>query len=890
MKKTVKSALEYLLAFLIIFLLLLAIASVVVVKFYGEDLKSYAIEVVNETLDTKITTGEITVRVFHKFPSTSIVVKDLTLYSSHNFDLGEFDRPGADTLLTARSASVSFNLFSMIIKRYKVRTLEIKEGELSLLTDSKGEGNYRLLRSSSSKKRESKGLTVDLNRLRIEDFSLRMENLAKELEVSATTVNLELNGRYARQNTQFKGSLRGRLELISNKGILYASRREVGIRTTMDFRDSLFSLRNTQVSLDRIVADMEGQLRILEEGIDLDLAADARNLEIHEVLDLLPAQMSKSMKEIRGNGNLQLSARIQGPVSTTLTPKIDATFETSNANLNWSRLPFSLKNLDLRGSYSNGGQFDPVTTALILESISATIGKDHFSGSVAIRNFYDPEFSLELEGDLHPGQWLQWYPGIPLAEAGGSLVTDIRMEGRYDRLKPRGSRFTEFDLNGGVTIEDLMLRIRKGGLAFEGLQGSVVIDNDLWKPVLSGTFGSSDFRIEGSGLNLISCFLKREDKLVASADFRSAHLDLQEILDELPQDKSGKRKAFKFPAGLDLKLDYIIRELVKDELRAENVRGSALYDSPFFYVDSLIMQGMGGTIRGSFGMVQDSQGNIFSTVEAGLLNLDIQDLFLAFNNFGQEQLTHEHLKGTISGSVAFAADFDSTFNILPESIRSRNDITIRNGELNDFTPILALSRFIEVEELRNIRFNTLENTILIRDSEVIIPSMDIRSNALDLSASGTHGFNDLYEYRLVMELSDLLYGKARQSRNSEFVIAEDESDTRTRFLVIYDRGQGAKVELDRQKAGEKIREDLREEKSELKRILNEELGLFKKQEDSLKQEAEQGEENLRFILDEDEKDSLDNRKIGIFGRKDRMRKTKTDTVQNKPATKFVIDE
>ena len=141
-----------------------------------------------------------------------------------------------------------------------------------------------------------------------------------------------------------------------------------------------------------------------------------------------------------------------------------------------------------------------------------------------------------------------------------------------------------------------------------------------------------------------------------------------------------------------------------------------------------------------------------------------------------------------------------------------------------------------------------------------------------------------------MELSDLLYGKARQSRNSEFVIAEDESDTRTLFLVIYDRGQGAKVELDRQKAGEKIREDLREEKSELKRILNEELGLFKKQEDSLKQEAEQGEENLRFILDEDEKDSLDNRKIGIFGRKDRMRKTKTDTVQNKPATKFVIDE
>ncbi len=70
--------------------------------------------------------------------------------------------------------------------------------------------------------------------------------------------------------------------------------------------------------------------------------------------------------------------------------------------------------------------------------------------------------------------------------------------------------------------------------------------------------------------------------------------------------------------------------------------------------------------------------------------------------------------------------------------------------------------------------------------------MDIQSNALDLSASGIHQFNNHYDYRLKLKLSHLLYGKARKSKNSEFVIAEDESDTRTLFLKIYDEGSGAK--------------------------------------------------------------------------------------------------
>jgi hypothetical protein len=282
---------------------------------------------------------------------------------------------------------------------------------------------------------------------------------------------------------------------------------------------------------------------------------------------------------------------------------------------------------------------------------------------------------------------------------------------------------------------------------------------------------------------------------------------------------------------------------------------------------------------------------VHATADLSLYNLDIQQLFHSFHNFGQKQVTGDHLKGTVSGTSTFAANFDTLLKIQPSTIRSENDLTILDGELNAFSPLMALSRFIEVEELQNIQFETLKNNILIKDSQVIIPVMDIQSNAIDLSASGTHGFDNHYDYRLRLKLSDILYNKTRESRRREFEMAADESDTRTVFLKILSDGSETTVELDREKTAQKIRQDLKEEKSELKKILNEELGLFKKDEELQDQKKQEGEtqEIFKFEFSE-EGDSVietssDKRK-GFW----RKKRTKKDSTQNKPAEKFVIDE
>ena len=892
MKNRIRIVIEFLAAFALISLLLVAIAGVVVVKFYGEDLEAFVLEQVNHRLESKVEMEEVSVKVFHKFPNTSIVLREITVWSSQNFRPGKFPSPGADTLLSAESVSVSFNLLSLIRGKYLIRQVDIRNGILHLYTDEQGERNYRVFGDSEGT--PARDPLVNLNRLQVQDFRILLHNQAKELTSAGHLLKLELNGRFSRKQTQIRGLLEGTLDEITNKGVRYASNRDVLSRIHLTVNDSLYTIRSGQLQIDRISADMDGRFTILSEaGVELDLYASARDLEIHEVLDLLPSEMSSPLKGIRGSGQLQLYTRITGRASSTRNPKVEADFRTSNANLSWDRFPFSLRSLNLAGTYSNGGAFSPVTTSIRIQELSAQIGKDQVSGRGSVNNFYDPDFSIELAGDIHPEQWIRWYDSIPLSKADGRLISDLQISGSYNRNQPRGERFLALNIGGSLELEEVGFLISGTSIPFSGINGSLIIDNDFWEPSFSGMYGDNDFSVSGSGLHLLSFLLKKDSELIASVRFNSGKFDLQEVLDALPGSGKRVRREIRFPENLDLRLEFSIDELFKERFHAENVRGIALYESPAFSVDSMVMQTMEGTLRGGFALAQDGAGMITSSVNARMYNLNIRELFHAFDNFGQQQVTHEHLRGTVSGSSLFSADFEPHFSILTPSIISENELVIRNGELNDFTPLMALSRFIAVDELQQVHFETLENTILIRENQVVIPVMQIQSNALNLSASGTHGFDNHYDYRIRLKLSEILYNEAKRSGKREFETALDDSDTRTLFLKIVDSGTGSTVEIDRERTAEKIRNDLKEEKAELKQVLKQEWGLFRKDTLADDPEGEPGEKPaFRFEFQEDDPIPQDNSGDDSPKKKRRwwQKRSKTDTVQNKPALEFVIDE
>jgi hypothetical protein len=159
------------------------------------------------------------------------------------------------------------------------------------------------------------------------------------------------------------------------------------------------------------------------------------------------------------------------------------------------------------------------------------------------------------------------------------------------------------------------------------------------------------------------------------------------------------------------------------------------------------------------------------------------------------------------------------------------DLNIENGELNNVEAMKSLSRFIDLKELESVRFATLKNQIEIKKQIIYIPKMEIRSSALDLTASGTHSFENKINYRIKLAMNDLLARKAKRAKkeNDEFGEVADDGLGRTNlFLLMSGTVDKPVIKYDSKSAVQHVKQDLKVEKQTVRSILKEEFGVFKK--------------------------------------------------------------
>ena len=325
---------------------------------------------INSKIDTKIYVEEVNISIFRKFPSASIVLDDITIWSSHNFNKAEFTDFSTDTLLHAETVYLSVNLLDMLRKKYSIKQFEAKNGSLRIITDSRGEGNYNFLKKSDGEKNNG-GLFV-LNELKLLNFECTLINLAKELDVAGNINELKLNGKFFRKKFQLKNQSDIHFEKIVNKGIIYAVDQSVKTKINLDVSDSLYQISNGSVQYQSIMAEASGQFIIDKEGgLTADIKAEANNIDVAALTDLIPRSFDEKMKGFDGEGKIDISAAIEGKLSSTHSPYINLDFKTRDVSVETDMLPFKIRKINLEGNFNNGARHNPLTTTIKINAFTA---------------------------------------------------------------------------------------------------------------------------------------------------------------------------------------------------------------------------------------------------------------------------------------------------------------------------------------------------------------------------------------------------------------------------------------------------------------------------------------------------------------------------------------
>jgi hypothetical protein len=290
---------------------------------------------------------------------------------------------------------------------------------------------------------------------------------------------------------------------------------------------------------------------------------------------------------------------------------------------------------------------------------------------------------------------------------------------------------------------------------------------------------------------------------------------------ETNSEKAATQKMIQLPDSLRIIANVHIEKFSFGKFAASAVDGDVVYNPKTLTIHGFSMQSQGGNMFSDVTINQRAE-KISSDIKAKFHNVDIGDMFYAFNNFRQNVIVAENIDGTLSGSAKVHAAWDIYLNPFLNELDVTTKLVISNGELIDYQPMLGLSRFINVDELRHIKFNKLETSVRIENQIVSIPQTHINSTAISLVASGEHSFDNAYRYRTQVQLADVLWHKARKKRpeSNEFGYVVDDGLGRTTLpLIIEGKSTDFEVRYDKRTARSNFRERLKEEGDTWRKLL-----------------------------------------------------------------------
>lgn len=812
---------------LLIGLTLLLASAAGLAYIYGDKIALIVVNRLNQQLESEVTVKDIDVSFIRKFPNATVTFSQVLIKSPGNFGFNQLDSLNSDTLFYARKLHLQFNIRELIKKHYQLNYISVEDAGLRVLINQQGGDNYHFYKSTSS---DSSEFSIDLKKVDLSNLALLIVNEHKQVYLSSQVEQLDLAGTF----TSEKYDLRSSSQLVVNQLVTgntrYAHRLPIKSSLSLRVAGSTYQIKKGELTLAKVPLKTEGTLAINNEGIDLDLSIIGKNLSIEHVLGLLPAQYTQNIEQYSARGKCQMVTKIKGQMSAQSSPQISSSLNVSNGQLQveLNKQKVSIDELQFSCSYSNGPRRSAETSSLSVRGLSAKIMKTNLSGTATIRNFVQPEVQASLTSyvNLADVTALGFIPQLKKLE--GQASFHLNVSGKIDPSDNTVALLAQkLTLDGDVTFEKGQLALTDRPLTIESFTGNVVFTNNQLNfsnfKVISG---NNDVMVSGTWYGAKDYLFNGLPYFNLTASLASRRLNLDELLTALSTEKKEEPSlGILFPDSTNLKLNVRIDQFAYRTFACNQLNTQIDYKPRMFVLKSVSMQTMDGMVEGGGAFIQRFNNDIAVKAQTRVSGVRVEKLFAAFDDFGQKSIQARHVKGTLSGNVDFSSEWKNNLEVYQDRIVVNSDIEISNGELINYEPMLGLSRFVDISELKHIYFSTLHNQIMVKDRKIIIPLMDIRSSALNVALSGSHTFDNELDYHVRLRMSEVLFRKSRKlhKTDSDLPVERAREGGMNLYLSIAGTTDKPVVAWDRRSSKNAFASDFKKEREELRQAFRNEF-------------------------------------------------------------------
>lgn len=774
-----------------------------------------------------------------------------------------------DTLLFLEKIYLQFNIINIFQSDYKIKRISIADGFVRLKVDRKGMENYLVI--SSGTKDES--FLLKLSRMNISNLDVFYSNELKEQEYGIHCNDAVLKGNFS--NEEFLLNITGDFYTyqLKTEDVEFLSQRNITVKTELEVNKTkgIYSLKNGEIIIEKTIGfEISGRISEEENGALTDVNIIGKNLDIPSALELLPQNYHSIFSDYESKGNISFNCKISGELSNEQTPSIKADFSVDNGSMREKKTSYTLHSIRLKGNYSNGKKKNPASTVIDVDEFYASLGggeKENQNGTIdakfKIKDLNNPEIKISAIAQLDLDKLEKFITIDTLENITGTADLNISYEGALKSKDEYSAQdFRNSKSSGKINFQNVNFTLKQSPHSYSNFSGNLILrNNDVLIKELKGNVSSSDFELNGLFRNALAYLFLPEEKLTIEATLNSDNLNLNELLSE---DESRRDTSYllAFPDKVNFNLNAGIARLSFRKFNTTDFNGIVTITGKTLISNDISFNTMDGNVKGTLEIDASSTDGIIISSHTTFENITINKLFYDFENFGQDVITDKHLEGIANADIRFAMMMDSTLQVDENKIHSIIDLTIDKGELNNFEPMNDISGFIKnhvflkriikadefEKKLKHISFSTLKNQILINDREIIIPAMTINSSAMNIEAEGTHTFDNVLDYKINFFLSELLTKKEDLSSQEFGEIEDDGTGKKKVFLTIKGTMDKPLITYDKKKVKKKIMEEAQLEKKNVKGILKEEFGWFKKDSAAIAPKKEQKED---FVIEWD---------------------------------------
>jgi len=757
------------------------------------------------------------------FPNLSINVNDVKIHDAFKTQQSQ------NILLKSERIRLVFNPIDLWKENYHIKVIEIGKGELNVRTAKNGEVNYYILNPSNDTSTTT--YKVKVSSVNTKDFKVNYLNRQTQQNYCTSLNDMEFSGDFDQKQFMLSATgdfvidriQSGNLALLKNKPVT------VDLKLSVNSEQGTFTLPESEIKIANIPLIAGGNY-----GLDsMRFEVRANHLSLTEFVNNLSLTDAEAeINQYKGSGDVEFDLVVKGSTKDDNPPLIDCEFSIINGHLIEPIKHTKISNLKVQGEYNSNG--DPKFDRLNLHQLSFNTAAGPFKGALKMTNFDSPLVDGYAKGsiDLGTANRIMRNDFVDRMEGTAAINTAFCVEVK-DQVEVKR-------MNGTASLKNVWFKAKNDHRTFEDINGNFTLNgNQLRIDGATLALNQSDMQLGGSFSNIFN-YAANKGNLVVDCNINSHQIIVGDLGKTTKEEKrESKGKSFVLPNNIAGKINLNASSITYEKHQFDNVYGPIHINGRTLSFPSLHVKNAGADIFGNLTIEESSPERFEINTNLSSENIFFAPLFKEWNNFDQEVILANQISGRAQMEVNFYAPFNLIGGIDLNEMKVNAHMKVYNGHLKNVQSLEDIASSLKTNagklligkknldafqlKLKDVAFSTLENTLQIKRGIITIPNMHISSSAMELDLCGTHSFENAIDYRMKFDFRDLL----GENRDSEFGTVIDDNTGLKVFLRMYGTVDNPIIEWD--KSGRKVefKEQLVQEKENIKSILKAEFGIFK---------------------------------------------------------------